>query len=98
MAIEPGVPCRYCSFCKEGRYNLCPDIAFCATPPFDGSLSRFYVHAADFCYKLPDHVTLEEGALLEPLSVGVHACKRGGVGVGASVLICGAGPIGKNRR
>jgi len=94
VAIEPGVPCRYCSFCKEGRYNLCPDIAFCATPPFDGSLSRFYVHAADFCYKLPDHVTLEEGALLEPLSVGVHACKRGGVGVGDKVLICGAGPIG----
>ena len=98
VAIEPGVPCSRCSFCREGRYNLCPDIRFCATPPIDGSLSRFYVHAADFCYKLPDHVTLEEGALLEPLSVGVHACKRGGVGVGASVLICGAGPIGMSCR
>ena len=95
VAIEPGVPCRHCHFCKEGRYNLCPDIAFCATPPFDGSLCRFYVHAADFCYKLPDHVTLEEGALLEPLSVAVHACKRAGVTIGAQVLICGAGPIGK---
>ena len=94
VAIEPGVPCRHCHFCKEGRYNLCPDIAFCATPPFDGSLTRFYAHAADFCYKLPDHVTLEEGALLEPLSVAVHACKRAGVSVGALVLICGAGPIG----
>jgi len=94
VAIEPGVPCRYCAFCKEGRYNLCPDIAFCATPPFDGSLARFYAHAADFCYKLPDHVTLEEGALLEPLSVAVHACKRAGVTLGAQVLICGAGPIG----
>jgi len=94
VAIEPGVPCRRCQFCKEGRYNLCPDIAFCATPPFDGSLARYYVHAADFCFKLPDHVTMEEGALLEPLSVAVHACKRAGVSVGAQVLICGAGPIG----
>ena len=51
VAIEPGVPCRMCSFCKEGRYNLCHDMKFCATPPIDGSLARFYVHAADFCYK-----------------------------------------------
>lgn len=94
VAIEPGVPCRVCQFCKEGKYNLCPDIVFCATPPVHGNLSRYYVHAADFCYKLPDHVSLEEGALLEPLAVGVHACRRGGVGLGSTVLITGAGPIG----
>ncbi|XP_066994503.1 sorbitol dehydrogenase [Anabrus simplex] len=94
VAIEPGVPCRKCSFCKEGRYNLCEDIFFCATPPDDGNLSRYYAHAADFCYKLPDHVSLEEGALLEPLSVGVHACRRAGVCLGSTVLITGAGPIG----
>ncbi len=51
VAVEPGVPCRVCSFCKEGRYNLCPDMRFCATPPVDGSLARYYTHAADFCYK-----------------------------------------------
>ena len=51
MAIEPGVPCRICDFCKGGRYNLCPDIEFCATPPFHGTLCRYYKHAADFCYK-----------------------------------------------
>lgn len=94
VAIEPGVPCRLCDYCKGGRYNLCLDMAFCATPPFDGNLARFYTHAADFCYKLPDHVSTEEGALLEPLSVGVHACRRAGVTVGKQVLICGAGPIG----
>lgn len=94
VAIEPGVPCRVCEFCKKGKYNLCPDIVFCATPPVHGNLSRYYVHAADFCYKLPDHVSLEEGALLEPLSVGVHACRRGGVELGSTVLITGAGPIG----
>ena len=55
---------------------------------------RYYVHAADFCYKLPDNMSLEEGALMEPLAVGVHACKRAGVSLGKKVLICGAGPIG----
>lgn len=94
VAIEPGVSCRMCKFCKEGRYNLCKDMVFCATPPVHGNLRRFYKHAADFCFKLPDHVSLPEGALLEPLSVGVHACKRANVGIGSKVLILGAGPIG----
>lgn len=94
VAIEPGVSCRLCEFCKTGRYNLCPDMKFCATPPYDGNLRRFYAHAADFCFKLPDHVTMEEGALLEPLSVGVHACRKANVQLGDNVLILGAGPIG----
>lgn len=94
VAIEPGVPCRRCDFCKRGRYNLCHDIFFCATPPDHGTLTRYYTHAADFCYKLPDHVSFEEGALLEPLSVAVHACRRANVEIGQNVLICGAGPIG----
>uniref|UniRef100_A0A6B2EK21 Sorbitol dehydrogenase n=1 Tax=Phlebotomus kandelakii TaxID=1109342 RepID=A0A6B2EK21_9DIPT len=94
VAIEPGVSCRVCQFCKEGRYNLCPDMIFCATPPCHGNLTKYYAHAADFCFKLPDHVSMEEGALLEPLSVGVHACRRGNVGIGSEVLVLGAGPIG----
>ncbi|KAI4482059.1 hypothetical protein M0804_009078 [Polistes exclamans] len=51
VAIEPGVPCRECTFCKNGRYNLCKDVVFLATPPVHGSLRRFYKHAADFCFK-----------------------------------------------
>ncbi|XP_018014712.1 sorbitol dehydrogenase [Hyalella azteca] len=94
VAIEPGVPCRRCDFCKGGRYNLCKKVFFCATPPDDGNLCQYYLHDADFCFKLPDHVTLEEGAFLEPLSVGVHAARRAGVTLGSRVLICGAGPIG----
>ncbi|CAL4059474.1 unnamed protein product, partial [Meganyctiphanes norvegica] len=94
VAVEPGVPCRMCDYCKGGTYNLCPDVIFCATPPVHGNLCKYYKHAADFCYKLPDHVSLEEGAILEPLSVGVHACRRAGVTLGSTVLICGAGPIG----
>lgn len=94
VAIEPGYGCRVCEFCKCGQYNLCADMIFCATPPVDGNLARYYTHPADFCYKLPPHVTMEEGALLEPLSVGVHACRRAGVSLGSNVLILGAGPIG----
>jgi len=94
VAIEPGVPCRSCSFCKTGRYNLCAEMKFCATPPYDGTLCRYFSHPADFCYKLPENVSFEEGALLEPLSVSVHACERAGVKIGSRVLICGAGPIG----
>lgn len=94
VAIEPGIPCRKCEFCKCGRYNLCPDMKFCATPPFHGTLTRFYTHAADFCFKLPDNTSLDEGAMLEPLSCAVHACRRAQVTVGQKVLVCGAGPIG----
>lgn len=94
VTMEPGVPCRACHNCKNGRYNLCPDIVFMATPPYDGSLSTYYVHPADFCYKLPDNVSYDEGAMCEPLSVGVHAVSRANVTVGQTVLITGAGPIG----
>ncbi|RZF49120.1 hypothetical protein LSTR_LSTR008406 [Laodelphax striatellus] len=94
VAIEPGVSCRKCRICKEGRYNLCADMRFCATPPYDGNLRRYYAHAADFCYKIPDSVSFEEAALIEPLSVGMHACRRGKLQIGDSVLITGAGPIG----
>ena len=95
VAVEPGVPCYKCDQCMDGKYNLCPDVIFCATPPIDGTLTRLYCHeGANFCFKLPDNMSYEEGALLEPLSVGVHACRRAGVTGGDTILICGAGPIG----
>ncbi|CAF99680.1 unnamed protein product, partial [Tetraodon nigroviridis] len=94
VAIEPGVPREMDEYFKTGKYNLSPTIFLCATPPDDGNLCRYYKHNANFCYKLPDNVTFEEGALIEPLSVGIHACQRAGVTLGSTVLICGAGPIG----
>lgn len=62
-----------------GRYNLCPDIKFFATPPVHGSLARFVDHPGDFCFRLPDNVTYEGGAMCEPLSNGINACRRGKV-------------------
>jgi len=94
VAIEPGVPCRVCVLCRSGAYNLCPDVKFLATPPIDGSLTSYLEHPSDFCFKLPSNVSMEEGALLEPLSVGVQACRRGNVQTGSHVLITGAGPVG----
>lgn len=94
VTLEPGVPCRKCEYCKGGRYELCQDVFFFAAPPDDGVFREYVAHAADFVYKLPDSITLEEGALMEPLSVGVHAARRARVGVGDTVAVLGAGAIG----
>lgn len=94
VAIEPGIPCRRCHFCKSGRYNLCPDVVFMATPPIDGAFAEYVASACDFVYKLPESMTFAEGALIEPLAVGLHAAKRGQVVPGETVVILGAGTIG----
>jgi L-iditol 2-dehydrogenase len=94
VAIEPGIPCRHCTYCVAGRYNLCNHMRFFATPPDDGALAQIVEHPADLAFKLPDTMTFEEGALLEPLSVGIYACRRARVQPGKSVLIIGAGPVG----
>lgn len=94
VALEPGVPCRRCEHCKTGRYNLCPDVRFFATPPVDGSLCDYVVVPADFAYAIPETISLDAAALIEPVSVAIHACRRGAVGAGQSVFVAGAGPIG----
>ncbi|MNW37750.1 Sorbitol dehydrogenase [compost metagenome] len=94
VAVEPGVTCGKCSYCKSGRYNLCPHVVFMATPPVDGAWAEFVAVRSDFLFRLPDHMTFEEGALLEPLSVGVHAARRGKIQPEDRVLVLGLGPIG----
>ncbi|KAI1342882.1 GroES-like protein [Xylariaceae sp. FL0016] len=94
IALEPGYPCRRCTPCLGGHYNLCPDMRFAATPPYHGTLTGFWTAPADFCYKLPDHVSLQEGALVEPLAVAVHIVRQAAVTPGQSVVVMGAGPVG----
>lgn len=94
VAIEPGVPCECCSHCSTGRYNLCGDVKFAATPPVDGSLANYIVHPARYCYKLPENVSYEDAAMFEPLSVAIHTCRRANVKIGDKVFISGAGPVG----
>lgn len=94
VAIEPGVPCRHCDFCRSGSYNLCADTVFAATPPHNGTLSKYFKTAGDYCYKLPDHMTLEDGALCEPVACAVQICRVGQVRGGQKVVVFGCGPIG----
>jgi L-iditol 2-dehydrogenase len=94
VALEPGITCGQCEFCKTGKYNLCPDVEFLATPPYHGSLMNYIAFPENMCFKLPDNVTTKEGALVEPLAVGMHAAAQGGVRLGDKVVVLGAGCIG----
>ncbi len=94
VAIEPGTPCRNCRECMAGRYHLCPDLIFLATPPYDGALVQRMAIDARNLYRIPDEMSYEEGALLEPLSVGIWGCKRANLQAGDDVLVTGAGPVG----
>lgn len=94
VSIEPQRPCRVCEFCRSGRYNLCPRIEFYATPPIDGAFAEYVAIQDDFAYAVPDSVSDDAAALMEPLSVAIAAVQKAGVRPGSRVLITGAGPIG----
>lgn len=94
VAIEPQRPCRRCDFCKAGDYNLCPEMEFYATPPIDGAFCDYVTIQDDFAFEVPDSVSDNAAALMEPLSVGIAAAQQGGIKVGDTVLIAGGGPIG----
>lgn len=94
VALEPGKTCGQCEFCKTGRYNLCPDVVFFATPPVDGVFQEYVAHEASLCFKLPDNVSTLEGALIEPLAVGFHAAVQGEAHAGQTAVVMGAGCIG----
>ena len=94
VALEPGITCGQCEFCKTGRYNLCPDVEFLATPPYHGCFMNYIAFPETMAFKLPDRISTKEGALVEPLAVGMHAAKQGNVKLGDSVVILGSGTIG----
>lgn len=94
VALEPGKTCGHCEFCKSGKYNLCPDVVFFATPPVDGVFQEYVAHEADLCFKFPENVSTLEGALIEPLAVGFHAAIQGEAKVGQTAVVMGAGCIG----
>lgn len=98
VTVEPGYPCRRCGLCKAGRYNICRQMRFAASPPHPGTLARYFRIPADFVLRLPDTVTLQEAALLEPLAVAVHVCRLAGGGEAmqgsGGVAVLGSGAIG----
>jgi len=94
VAIEPGHSCGTCEWCRTGRPNLCPDVQFCSTPPVDGLMCEFAVLEASQCVPIPDALSFEEAAMLEPLQVSVHAANLMGAVPGETVAVVGAGCIG----
>jgi len=94
VCMEPGVPNPSSAVTRSGRYNLDPDVRFWATPPIHGCLRSTVVHPAAFTFRLPDNVSFAEGAMVEPLAVGLHAANKAQVKAGEIAVVLGAGPIG----
>ncbi|KAF2180708.1 GroES-like protein [Zopfia rhizophila CBS 207.26] len=98
VALEVGVPCDNCRSCQRGRYNLCPGMRFRSSaksvPHFQGTLQERINHPAKWCHKIPSHVSLESAALLEPLSVAIHATRRASIEQGDTAIVFGAGTVG----
>ena len=98
VALEVGLPCDNCTLCTSGRYNLCKAMRFRSSakafPHFQGTLQERINHPARWCYKLPETVSLDLGAILEPLGVAIHASRRSHVQPDAAVVVFGAGAVG----
>lgn len=95
VLIEPGVPDDSCEYCREGRYNICPDVDFMATQPnYRGALTQYMTHPEEWTYHIPEGMSTMEGALVEPAAVGMHAAILGGAMIGKSIAILGGGTIG----
>ena len=98
VALEVGLPCEECERCREGRYNICQHLRFRssakASPHFQGMLQDRINHPASWCHKLPDLVSFDVGAILEPLGVAIHASRRAQIAQESSTLVFGAGAVG----
>lgn len=94
VAIEPGLPCRRCINCKEGKVNICLNMHYCGAPGSVGSLSRYFALPADMAPHIPDHLSWEEAGCIQPLAVGIQVGKRVDLRPHKTVAIFGCGPIG----
>jgi D-xylulose reductase len=94
VCMEPGVPDLRSRATMEGMYNLDPAVVFWATPPYHGCLRETVVHPSMFTFKLPDNISYAEGAMVEPLSVGLQAVKKANIKPGDVALVTGCGTIG----
>lgn len=94
VCMEPGIPDPNSRASRLGIYNLDPAVRFWATPPVHGCLTPYVVHPAAYTFKLPDTVSFAEGAMVEPLAVGMHAATKARIKPGDLAVVLGAGPIG----
>jgi (R,R)-butanediol dehydrogenase/meso-butanediol dehydrogenase/diacetyl reductase len=94
VAVEPIYHCGRCRQCVAGAYNVCSSVAFHGLMANGGGLSERTVVAESMVHRLPDEVTLAQGALVEPMAVALHAVRRSGITAGEPAVVFGAGPIG----
>lgn len=94
VCMEPGIPDPNSKATRLGIYNLDPAVRFWATPPIHGVLRPSVVHPAAFTFKLPENISYAEGAMVEPLAVGMHAANKAKIRPGDVAVVMGAGPIG----
>src|SRR6202048_5216604 len=94
VCMEPGIPDPNSRAAQLGIYNLDPAVRFWATPPVHGCLTPYVVHPAAYTFKLPDNISFAEGAMVEPLAVGMHAAVKARIKPGDLAVVMGAGPIG----
>lgn len=94
VAVDPAVSCGRCEWCLSGNPNLCPWVQFSGSPPVPGAMQEVMLHPATEVFVLPKGLTLQEGALVEPLSVALHAVDLGKVRLAERVGVIGVGPIG----
>lgn len=94
VAVDPAIPCGRCEMCGLGYHNLCPTVQFAGHGDLDGALQEHLVWPDHLMHPLPDSLSDDAGALLEPLGVAIHAVGVGHVRPESDVLVVGAGPIG----
>ena len=94
VCCEPNVTCGKCEYCKSGKYNLCNEVVFWATPPVQGCYMKYVPFKADLCYRLPEHVSSRAGALIEPFATGMYAAQKAEITAGSTAVILGSGCIG----
>lgn len=94
VTVEPHAGCGVCMQCRHGRYNLCPDKRLIGVGSWIGAFSEFMIAEEQMCYKIPDSLSWEEAAALEPFAVGFHAVRVSGLGIGDTAAVLGCGTIG----
>ena len=94
VAVEPHIGCGVCQYCRKGHYNICQNKRLIGVDDWSGSFSEYVVAYPSMCIKMPDSMTFDEGALLEPFCVGAHAARLTQLSEKSSVAVLGCGTIG----
>lgn len=94
VAVDPSSPCLRCEVCQKGHPNLCPNVRFAGHGSIDGALREWMAWDRNCFFPIPDAMSNEEAAMLEPLGVAIHAVDLAHLKIGMTVAIFGSGPIG----